>query len=139
VDLVYDIDLFSGSGRGIYDLVPYGAYIVDTVVGGSVYLKYIHTVAGQYLQAYFAFVARFSVMRLQAVDCTGKYMGHCGLACPPGTAEKISMGDPSRAYTVSERFYHVLLLDHVLELSRPPFSVQSNVGHHQQPFFRTSL
>jgi hypothetical protein len=137
VHLIYDIDLLLRPGRSIDDFVPDGAHIVNAVVGGSVDLEHVHAVAGEYFAAYIALVAGFSILGIQAVDRTGEYMGHRGFAGTPGPAEKVGMGDSSRTDAVSERFHHVFLFYHITKPGRSPFSVQSNVGHHQQPFFRT--
>ena len=94
--LVYDIDLETSCDRRILHLLLDIPDILNTVVGCRIYLNYIYGSACCYGFAGLAFIAGTAVMlrSVRTVDCSCKYFGSRGFACPSCTTKEIGMTYP---------------------------------------------
>ncbi len=85
------VNLIFGAGRDIDHLFPDLPDIFHAVVGCRIYFKDVKYAPVKNTEAYLAFIARIAVCRRKAVDRPGQHMRHRSLACPPRSAEEVSM------------------------------------------------
>ena len=89
--LVDDIHPHLHLRRRIHCIIPKVTHIVNTIVGGSIDLQYIHAGTGVDGTAGLTAITWISVIRFQAVYCLGQYFRTAGLSGAPGTGKQIRM------------------------------------------------
>ena len=127
--LVNDIYFVPPFCRRVLDLLYDPADIIYAGIGCSIDLHHIHEIACHDRLAVFAFVAGFSIHRMQAVDRFGKDFCHAGLAGSSGSGEQIGMPRTVIFDLVCKSQNHVVLSLHLTKSLRSEFSVQSHVRH----------
>ena len=125
VHLIDDIHTLLDRNGGEHGLLTQLTNIVNAVVGRSVDLYNIKNTAVLNSDAGGAFAAGIAVFGMLAVECLGKDLCTCGLACAPRADEQVRMGQPAGDYLVFERFGNVLLPDDLVKGLGPPFPIQS--------------
>ena len=123
MDLVDDINPLFDLGGRIDRVVPQGAHIVHTVIGGGVDLQHIHAGAGVDAFAGGAAITGVSVHGMLTVDRLGKNFCTGGLARASGTGEQIGVAQAVVDKLVFQRLGHSKLTDHIVKGLGPVFSV----------------
>ena len=122
--LVDDIHLFPEHCGGVCRFLAYGAYLIDSVVGGGVKLSYIGGKSRVDLPAGVAFKTGTAVHGRQAVQRFCKNFCAACFTSTAGAAEKIGVGASPLRRLVAQNIGYMLLSAYLLKGTGTVFSVQ---------------
>jgi hypothetical protein len=122
VNFIDDENFKSATGGKIFDILSEFTNILDTGVGSTVDLEYIHGISGRYLKTRRAGVARFRSRSFFALEGFGENTRSTGFTDPAGTSKQKGMGNPARLDCILQRPADMLLTDKITECLWSPFS-----------------
>ena len=131
MDLVYNIDLVSGLGRGVVHPLDELAHVVHTGVAGGVYLYDVQRAPFGDGLAHGALVAGLALAAgsgLDAVDGLGQYAPGAGLARAARAAEEIGVRHVAAGECIKQGAGNMLLADDFGQCLGAPFAVE-NLSH----------
>ena len=88
---IEDVDFIFSFMRRVLHFIHKISDVIHFVVGGSILLHHVKRKPLINFHAHITFIARFSLMEIQAVQCFGHDFRTGGFTCSSGSAEKIGM------------------------------------------------
>ena len=123
VHLVYDVDLVSAIHRGEIHRLAQVTDFIDATVGSRIDFKDVHGGAIADFPTRLTLTARVRRRALLAIQSPGKDLGGTGLACTPGSGEKIGMANAAGSDSVGQSTADMLLPHQILEGFRSPLAI----------------
>ena len=113
MDFIDDVNLVSGYIWGEIDLLPEVSDLIDATIGGSIDLHQIKSPTFIYRLAHATGIARLTAAIVEAINRFGQDAPGAGLACAPGTGEKVGMRHPPCGQGIEQGLSYLLLAQHL--------------------------